>query len=145
QSDAHSWVEVWLGPDVGWRPFDPTPSTRAPIRSHGLGDMIAEAIDALRLEWIQTVLSYDMRDQLELGHRVFELLGRARRGAGSPALGRVAWPVLAAGAVRRAARRRPARPDARRGPAARRTSAAREPHTPRARALAPRRWRAVVR
>jgi hypothetical protein len=24
-SDAHAWVEVWLGPRAGWVPFDPTP------------------------------------------------------------------------------------------------------------------------
>lgn len=24
-SDAHAWVEVWLGPRAGWMPFDPTP------------------------------------------------------------------------------------------------------------------------
>ncbi len=24
-SDAHAWVEVWLGPRAGWLPFDPTP------------------------------------------------------------------------------------------------------------------------
>lgn len=27
-SDAHAWVEVWLGPRAGWVPFDPTPRTQ---------------------------------------------------------------------------------------------------------------------
>ncbi|MEK7465960.1 MAG: transglutaminaseTgpA domain-containing protein [Planctomycetota bacterium] len=28
-SDAHAWVEVWLGPRAGWVPFDPTPRLRS--------------------------------------------------------------------------------------------------------------------
>jgi transglutaminase-like putative cysteine protease len=29
-SDAHAWVEVWLGSKAGWVPFDPTPRTAEP-------------------------------------------------------------------------------------------------------------------
>ena len=117
QSDAHSWVEVWLGPTHGWRPFDPTPSARELPPSSGLGDTIGEAVDALRLQWVQYVLSYGMREQLALSHRVFEVLGSVRqrlRGAGA-ARGRipgVLWlvPVVVvlvlAAIVLRARRRR---------------------------------------
>lgn len=34
-SDAHAWVEVWLGPKAGWVAFDPTPAEAAPESDPG--------------------------------------------------------------------------------------------------------------
>jgi len=104
QSDAHSWVEVWLGRELGWRTFDPTPAARALPPSSGLGEAIAEAVDALRLEWMQYVLSYGLPEQLELSRKVFEVFRGARRRmtdaeGGSVNLRVVVWLVAGALAI----------------------------------------------
>jgi transglutaminase-like putative cysteine protease len=45
-TDAHSWVEVWFE-DIGWVPFDPTPSlSPAQAQSGGLGATSADRGDA---------------------------------------------------------------------------------------------------
>lgn len=130
QSDAHSWVEAWLGPSLGWRPFDPTPSAREIPSSSGLGEAIGEAVDALRLEWMQYVLAYGMHEQIELSRRVFDTFGRARQrmssvGRGAIALKPPIWlgavAILAVGAaflvMRRRRRAAPGAPGMRPSPA----------------------------
>jgi hypothetical protein len=63
QSDAHSWVEVYL-PDHGWTEFDPTPpDTEAQT---GLLTPVANYIDAARLFWNSYLLTYDTESQMQL-------------------------------------------------------------------------------
>lgn len=85
QSDAHAWVEVWLGAQ-GWVRVDPTAAV-APLRiqlgldgSMGLGEpvpgrmlqrfpLLAQAIliwDAANAYWSEWVLGYDTQLQLDL-------------------------------------------------------------------------------
>jgi hypothetical protein len=64
QSDAHSWVEVWL-PGWGWVDFDPTP----PDPNEGelsLATLMSHYMDALDLFWNSYVLTYDTDTQLQL-------------------------------------------------------------------------------
>ena len=64
QSDAHSWVEVYV-PGNGWLEFDPTP----PDPNHREVDLamqISHYIDAMQLFWNSYILSYDSGAQLQL-------------------------------------------------------------------------------
>jgi protein-glutamine gamma-glutamyltransferase len=63
QSDAHSWVEVYV--DGKWVEFDPTPpdSTEHPS---GLLAQISHYVDAAELYWNSYVLTYDASLQMQL-------------------------------------------------------------------------------
>lgn len=64
QSDAHSWVEVYI-PGRGWLEFDPTP----PDPNHqevNLAMQISHYIDAMELFWNSYVIVYDSGSQLNL-------------------------------------------------------------------------------
>jgi transglutaminase-like putative cysteine protease len=64
QSDAHSWVEVYL-PGSGWTEFDPTPPD--PNRKEpGFATQISHYVDAMELFWNSYVLTYDTGSQLQL-------------------------------------------------------------------------------
>ena len=61
QSDAHSWVEVYL-PDGGWTEFDPTPgSTNQP--DPGLLAQLRNYTDAMEFFWNTYVLTFDSDSQ----------------------------------------------------------------------------------
>ena len=67
EANAHAWVEVWLGPDRGWRAFDPTPAANVP----GLGvgrarDRIRFAWEWLQSSWDRYVLTFGMAEQMDL-------------------------------------------------------------------------------
>ncbi len=83
EANAHTWVEVWLGGELGWRQYDPTPAAAVPA--------LAGARSALRLrylwEWVQAgwdryVLTYGLGEQLQLlavlGEAVTGLADRIR-------------------------------------------------------------------
>ncbi len=58
-SDAHSWVEVWLA-NSGWRIFDPTPSAATPTTRSSLRARLASVLDYLQFQWSSWVVSYDI-------------------------------------------------------------------------------------
>jgi len=64
QSDAHSWVEVYV-PGHGWLEFDPTPPNPN-HRDVDLAMQIFHYIDAMQLFWNSYILSYDSGAQLLL-------------------------------------------------------------------------------
>jgi protein-glutamine gamma-glutamyltransferase len=72
QSDAHSWVEVFI-PEQGWMSFDPTPSSGA-----GLGfisehfGLAADVYDFLQLQWSSYVLDYSQSDQRQFFGQIFD-------------------------------------------------------------------------
>lgn len=76
QADAHSWVEVHFG-ELGWVTFDPTPPDG---RTAGDGapwfPRFAQAIDALRDAYLEYVIDFDLRKQMEM----LEQLGVERDG-----------------------------------------------------------------
>jgi hypothetical protein len=66
QSDAHSWVEVYV-PGSGWIEFDPTPPDPNQ-KELNLAGQLAHYIDAAELFWSSYILVYDSGAQLQLFH-----------------------------------------------------------------------------
>src|SRR5262249_6134891 len=64
QSDAHSWVEVYI-PGSGWTEFDPTPPDPNQ-KEPGLTTQLAHYVDAMQLFWNAYVLPYDTGSQMQL-------------------------------------------------------------------------------
>lgn len=78
ESNAHAWVEVWLGPDRGWVAYDPTPSSGVP----GLGgvggiERLRWTWQRLELVWDQRLLSFGLGEQIDLVDGALEALRRA--------------------------------------------------------------------
>ena len=63
QSDAHSWVEVYL-PVNGWREFDATPAEG--LRESSLMAQLGNYADAIGLFWNSYILTYDTDSQASL-------------------------------------------------------------------------------
>jgi hypothetical protein len=65
QSNAHAWVEVWLGAERGWVVFDPTPAEGVPgvLGLTGL-DRIRWAWDWLQVNWDRWVVGFGLRQQM---------------------------------------------------------------------------------
>lgn len=64
QSDAHSWVEVYV-PGRGWMEFDPTPPDPN-HREMDLATQLSHYLDAMELYWNSYILIYDSGAQLQL-------------------------------------------------------------------------------
>jgi len=64
QSDAHSWVEVYV-PDRGWLEFDPTPPDPTE-RDTGLMAHLSHYVDAAEFYWNSYILIYDSSLQMQL-------------------------------------------------------------------------------
>jgi transglutaminase-like putative cysteine protease len=64
QSDAHSWVEVYV-PGRGWLEFDPTPPDPNQ-REVDLAAQLTHYIDAMQVFWNTYILIYDSGTQLQL-------------------------------------------------------------------------------
>jgi hypothetical protein len=73
QSDAHSWVEAFLGPGLGWASFDPTPSSsEAPgALAQNLG-FLMDIYDYFQLQWNRHILDYSNDDQRQIFGIMFE-------------------------------------------------------------------------
>ena len=85
QADAHSWVEIWFGPEAGWVTFDPTPpGGRTAGDDAPLLPALNEAFDALRNAYLEYVIDYNLTKQLNL----LEGLGMRRSGGRHP---RIDW------------------------------------------------------
>lgn len=67
QGDAHSWVEVYLD-GRGWTRFDPTPPAGAAPRSDVTGVLafVRDLVEAVAQRWNRHVISYDLKQQLNL-------------------------------------------------------------------------------
>jgi transglutaminase-like putative cysteine protease len=67
-SDAHSWVEAWMG-GRGWVTFDPTPPLPAPV-APALWMRLGWYVDAAETFWDEWVLRYDLDRQLVLASKM---------------------------------------------------------------------------
>jgi hypothetical protein len=64
QSDAHSWVEVYV-PGRGWLEFDPTPPDPNQ-KEMNLAVQLSQYVDAAELYWSSYILVYDSGSQTQL-------------------------------------------------------------------------------
>jgi protein-glutamine gamma-glutamyltransferase len=64
ESDAHSWVEVYV-PGSGWLEFDPTPPDPT-LPPNGMLAQVARYVDAAELYWSSYILIYDSGLQFQL-------------------------------------------------------------------------------
>jgi hypothetical protein len=64
QSDAHSWVEAYMGRH-GWIELDATPPGIQPGRTGWLA-VVEDLVDSIQFMWIQDVVNYDVGDQVRL-------------------------------------------------------------------------------
>ncbi len=63
QSDAHSWVEVYL--DGSWVPFDPSPLPKEVSGSFGSFFNIRKLLDSIQFFWDRYVLIFSAQDQID--------------------------------------------------------------------------------
>lgn len=79
-SNAHAWVEAYLGEELGWQTFDPTPPAGRPgtqLPSFAL--LAQQAYDFLIFRWDRYVLTYGFYDQLDAFTRLRGLWLRLQR------------------------------------------------------------------
>ena len=62
QSDAHSWVEMYL--NGTWIVLEPTPPSRSEMGSRPMLGRLRDFFDALRTRWSEDVVGYDLRQQV---------------------------------------------------------------------------------
>ncbi len=71
QANAHTWVEAWCGPDLGWRVFDPTPAQSVPpLTRMGAMDRLHAAWESLQATWDRYVLTFGLGEQVGLARSV---------------------------------------------------------------------------
>lgn len=69
QKNAHAWSEVYLGPGVEWRQFDPTPSAEVSAEhSPGSGwfSELRQVYDYVDATWVAWVVAYDPKTRRAL-------------------------------------------------------------------------------
>jgi len=69
EGNAHTWVEVWLGPARGWVTFDPTPAAGVPVtqRMSGLHRLVWVWYQVVGV-WDRYVLTFGAQEQLQLAY-----------------------------------------------------------------------------
>ena len=73
-SNAHAWVEAYLGPgpNEGWRIYDPTPPAGRPSTdTGGFWRLSQQAYDFLLFRWDRYVLTFGVGDQAEIIRRLY--------------------------------------------------------------------------
>jgi transglutaminase-like putative cysteine protease len=81
QKHAHAWVEVYLGDEVGWMTFDPTPPQGLDrvIQESVIARRIREILDSLRLQWYRNVIDFSLADQSGVRQALFSRNGLLAR------------------------------------------------------------------
>jgi hypothetical protein len=123
ETNAHAWVEAWVGDDGAWTTFDPTPVSDIPTLSRPSGrDRIRWAVDWVQTSWDRYVLTFSFGEQMGL-------LSAATDGVHA-VMRRVSWRIVPIGLagllippalwwlIRRLAAKRPGRRRAHTAPAA---------------------------
>ncbi len=90
QGDAHSWAEVYLGPQQ-WQTRDPTPSGPGRgLGTVGLMTRLSQYTDALRLRWYKYIIEYDLQAQVSAVQGLRDALKKRFGGGG----GRRPWRAM---------------------------------------------------
>lgn len=77
QSDAHSWVEVYFPATDRWIEFDPTPSAGlSQYASGGFANNVRKYFDALRMFWLDYVVTYDAQRQSYLASTIQQTIAQ---------------------------------------------------------------------
>ncbi|MEW6735175.1 MAG: DUF3488 and transglutaminase-like domain-containing protein [Acidobacteriota bacterium] len=76
QSDAHSWVEVYFPENDRWVEFDPTPAAGFSQYQSGLVTTLKKYVGALRILWLDYVVTYDSQRQSYLAVSIQRALFR---------------------------------------------------------------------
>ncbi len=90
-SDAHAWVEVWFGPEHGWRAYDATPQEIRPPPTPAEGDPVAtleenkpdEAAKEPLGRWDRFVVDFDTALQGKAARRTVAAVLKALSAAGA--------------------------------------------------------------
>jgi hypothetical protein len=78
EANAHAWVEVWLGEDLGWRVFDPTPAANVPsLDTVTTRERIRFAWEWIQASWDRYILTFGLGEQMELLTAVGDRLAAA--------------------------------------------------------------------
>jgi transglutaminase-like putative cysteine protease len=109
ESNAHTWVEVWLGAERGWEVFDPTPAASVPgLSGVRATDRIRFAWEWIQASWDRYVLTFGLGEQMSLliaaGDRLAALVRDISWRSVVWPLGGMVLLALAVAAVRRASR-----------------------------------------
>lgn len=84
RSDAHSWVEAWIGDR--WVTLDPTPSGRNEMGLNtGVLSSVRDFMDAVRTRWARQIVGYDIRTQTEGLRKFFQWARGVRKSFGDGA------------------------------------------------------------
>jgi hypothetical protein len=108
-SDAHAWVEVWFGPDHGWRAYDATPETSAEPPKIPEGDPVASVDDPTRKKdadaaggagrWDRFISDFDPAAQARAFEDALRILLAFLRALAESTLLRACLALLALGAL----------------------------------------------
>jgi transglutaminase-like putative cysteine protease len=80
EANAHTWVEVWLGPDQGWQVYDPTPAGGVPgLATLGPTVRLRVAWEWIQASWDRYVLTYGLGEQLRILVAIDEAIAGAVR------------------------------------------------------------------
>ncbi|MBI4854318.1 MAG: DUF3488 domain-containing protein [Acidobacteria bacterium] len=73
QSEAHSWVEVYFPATESWVEFDPTPAAGFSQYGTGLSAKLKKYASALRMLWLDYVVTYDSERQSYLSTKAKDI------------------------------------------------------------------------
>ncbi len=75
-SDAHTWVEIWV-PGRGWVFFDPTPPSTGTLGNNYTN--LQKVLDYLRFQWYHWIINYNYQRQVSLLQKGLSLFAASEK------------------------------------------------------------------